>query len=232
MRRASLATSLTSSSPTAATISISRTSLTQLSGSRASARASTGTAFRAARIGKTRLGALIRDADTIVFVLSPSSARSPICAWEVEEAFRLGKRILPVLCRSLEGANPPPQLAALSYVYFYAEPKSRGSGFGSGLAQLVSALNMDLEWLREHTRYLQRATEWDQGSRPAHRLLFGPDITTAKAWAVRRPKNSPEPTALQLDFIKASEIEDIHQKSVDFTIRETRRRNTPWLDQS
>src|SRR5271166_6647160 len=50
---------------------------------------------------KTRLGALIRDADTVVFVLAPSSARSPIGAWEVEEAVRLGKRILPVLCRPL-----------------------------------------------------------------------------------------------------------------------------------
>src|SRR6516225_5589512 len=44
---------------------------------------------------KRRLGNLIREADTVVFVLSPSSARSEICAWEVEEATRLNKRILP-----------------------------------------------------------------------------------------------------------------------------------------
>jgi hypothetical protein len=43
---------------------------------------------------KRRLGNLIRDADTVVFLLSPTSARSEICAWEVEEAARLGKRIL------------------------------------------------------------------------------------------------------------------------------------------
>ena len=49
---------------------------------------------------KQRLGELIRDADTVVFVLSPSSATSVVCAWEVEEAARLGKRIIPVLCRS------------------------------------------------------------------------------------------------------------------------------------
>src|SRR5262245_23774779 len=30
---------------------------------------------------KQRLGGLIRDADTIVFALSPASARSEICAW-------------------------------------------------------------------------------------------------------------------------------------------------------
>ena len=59
---------------------------------------------------KRRLGNLISEADTVVFVLSPSSAHSPICDWEVEEAARLNKRILPVNCRPLEGASPPPRL--------------------------------------------------------------------------------------------------------------------------
>jgi hypothetical protein len=75
--------------------------------------------------------------------------------------------------------NPPPQLAALNYIFFYAEPRSPGSGFGTGLVQLASALNTDLDWLREHTRYLQRATEWDGGGRRANRLLSGADIATA-----------------------------------------------------
>jgi hypothetical protein len=138
-------------------------------------------------------------------VLSPSSAGSKVCAWEVAEAVRLGKRILPVLCRPLERENPPPQLAELNYIFFYAEPKSPGAGWGRGLAMLASALNTDLDWLREHTRYLQRATEWEAGGKPANCLLSGLDIATAKAWAARRPKNAPEPTPLQLDFIKASE---------------------------
>src|SRR5262249_21316066 len=33
------------------------------------------------------------------------------------------------------------------------------------------------------------------------------DIAEAKAWVARRPKNAPEPTALHLDFIRASEAE-------------------------
>src|SRR5262247_774169 len=90
---------------------------------------------------KRRLGDLIRDADTVVFVLSPTSATSDICRWEVEEAVRLGKRILPVLCRPLDGASPPPQLLNLNYIYFYDEPKSPGSGFGTGMVRLVNALN-------------------------------------------------------------------------------------------
>jgi TIR domain/Sel1 repeat len=156
---------------------------------------------------KRRLGNLISEADTVVFVLSPTSARSEICAWEVEEAARLGKRILPVNCRPLEGASPPPRLRDLNYIFFYEDPKVSDSGFGTGLASLIAALNTDFDWLREHTRYLQRATEWDRGGRPANRLLSGDDIAEAKAWAARRPKSAPEPTALHLDFIRASEEE-------------------------
>ena len=103
--------------------------------------------------------------------------------------------------------SPPPGLRDLNYIFFYKEPKVPGSGFGTGLANLVAALKTDFDWLREHTRYLQRATEWDRGGRPANRLLSGDDIAEAKAWAARRPKNAPEPTALHLDFIRASEEE-------------------------
>src|SRR5215467_9809996 len=73
---------------------------------------------------KRRLGNLISEADTVVFVLSPSSARSEICAWEVEEAARLNKRILPVNCRPLEGVSPPPRLRDLNYIFFHSDPKA------------------------------------------------------------------------------------------------------------
>lgn len=157
---------------------------------------------------KSRLGNLIRSADTVVFVLSPSSARSDICAWEVDEALRLRKRIVPVLCRPLGNVAAPASIAALNYIFFYDEPRSPGSGFGSGLARLVAALGTDLEWLREHTRYLERAMEWEAGGRAANRLLAGPDVATARVWLTHRPKNAPEPTGLHLDFIRASEVEN------------------------
>src|SRR5262249_49679298 len=65
---------------------------------------------------KRRLGNLISEADTVVFVLTSTSAGSPICRWEVEEAERLGKRILPANSRPLEGASPPPQLQERNYI--------------------------------------------------------------------------------------------------------------------
>jgi len=158
---------------------------------------------------RNRLGNLIREADTVVFVLSPSSTASDICSWEVEEATRFQKRIIPVVCRPLDGTRAPPKLEDLNYIFFYPEQKSPGSGFGAGTARLVEALRSDLDWLREHTRLLLRATEWDTGGKAESRLLSGSDIVAAKAWAARRPKGAPEPTALHLAFIRASEeVED------------------------
>ena len=164
---------------------------------------------------KKRLGVLIRDADTIVFVLSPASARSPVCAWEATEAVSRGKRIVPILCRPLDGATPPPELAALQYTYFYDDPRFPGSGFGTGLNSLRLALNTDLGWLHEHTRYLRLAEEWEEVGKPSdRRLLSAADIALANEWIANRPAKAPPPTVLQLDFVKASEEEDARRRDV------------------
>src|SRR5262247_3838741 len=60
---------------------------------------------------RPELIALIREACTIVFVLSPESLAPPNCAWEVEQAAALKKRILPVLCKPLGDAQNPDTLA-------------------------------------------------------------------------------------------------------------------------
>ncbi|CAN0419300.1 unnamed protein product, partial [Phaeothamnion confervicola] len=45
---------------------------------------------------RERLSDLILEADTVIFVLSHEAARSEVCAWEVAEADRRSKRLLPV----------------------------------------------------------------------------------------------------------------------------------------
>jgi hypothetical protein len=79
----------------------------------------------------------------------------------------------------------------------------------------VSALDTDLDWLREHTRLLQRASEWDSAGRTESRLLFGDSIAEAKAWAARRPKDAPEPTALHYDFVRASEQAEARRQDAE-----------------
>src|SRR5262245_43977695 len=99
-----------------------------------------------------RLGQLILESNIVVFVLSPDSAASDVCAWEVERAVERGKPIVPVLCYPLDGKQPHRHLRDLNYIHFYEEPSVPGSGFGTGQVRLIEALSVDVAWLREHTR--------------------------------------------------------------------------------
>jgi TIR domain len=72
---------------------------------------------------KKRLGNLILTADTVVFVMSPASAVSEICQWEVAETDRLGKRLIPIICAPLGETKPPERLQGVNYIYFGAVPE-------------------------------------------------------------------------------------------------------------
>ncbi|MGD9980595.1 MAG: SH3 domain-containing protein [Hyphomonadaceae bacterium] len=90
-------------------------------------------------IGPDR-GDLIHEADAVVVVLTPSSAHTDACAWDVAEAQRLGKRVIAVLPAPLAGASPPPASADVDYIYFYSDPAVPHSGFFDGQKRLLAAL--------------------------------------------------------------------------------------------
>src|SRR6516164_5979290 len=153
---------------------------------------------------KAQLRRMIVEADSIVFVLSPRSAASKLCEWEVEEADQLNKRLIPIVCASLDGVSVPPRLANLNYIYFYADTKVSGSGFGYGLARLVAALNTDLEWIRDHTRLGAVAERWQTRKKDVALLLRGDELEDAERWLARKPPNAPEPTELLRAFLAES----------------------------
>lgn len=126
----------------------------------------------AAEAWKDRLGDLLLRCDSVVFVLSEHSVASSVCGWEVDEAIRLSKRVIPVVPTRLT-VSPPEPLAALNYIHFYPEEKVPGSGFYDGVLKLERALQVDLVWLREATNLLEAATAWNQSGRHDDRLLRG-----------------------------------------------------------
>jgi TIR domain-containing protein/WD40 domain-containing protein len=159
----------------------------------------------AAEDWEARLGALILGADTVVFILSPAAVRSERCAWEVERAAELGKRLIPVQGVPVPEADVPERLRRLNYIFFDGRSVTRP------LVELAEALRQDVEWIREHTRLSEIAARWqtrerERGTGSADDLLLRDDeLADAKAWVARRKENAPEITALLTSFLTASE---------------------------
>ena len=158
----------------------------------------------AAEEWEVRLGALIQSADTVVFILSPAAVRSERCAWEVERALALGKRLVPVQGKPVPGADVPERLRRLNYIFF-----TEGQSFAKPLTELATALRQDIEWIRVHTRLTEAAARWHTKIRMSgganDLLLRGDGLTEATLWAARRKANAPEITALLQSFLDASE---------------------------
>ena len=74
---------------------------------------------------EARLGGLITQSDTVVFVVSPEAVKSERCTWEVDRALELSKKLLPVIFKSLgkERAQQPP----IPLVGFVSGLSSNGS---------------------------------------------------------------------------------------------------------
>ena len=148
---------------------------------------------------EARLGGLIEQSDTVVFVVSPEAVKSPQCTWEVDRTIELSKRLLPVIFKWVPDDHIPEKLRRLEYVRFDTEAKF------ARLFQLAEALRVDLHWIRKHTRYGELARRWDGRGRPESLLLRGEQIDLANRWIATRRAAAPEITDAQRAFIKASE---------------------------
>ncbi|WP_416897936.1 MAG: toll/interleukin-1 receptor domain-containing protein [Minwuia sp.] len=148
---------------------------------------------------KDRLEQLIAEADTVVFLLSPHSATSEVCAWEVEHATALNKRIAPIVIEETDSGDIPPLLARLNFIFCTERDR-----FEDAVDSLVSALHLDIQWIREHTRLAGLADRWEKAGKPTRLLLRGQDIADAEAWRDSHPKDAPEVTQAQAALISES----------------------------
>lgn len=146
-----------------------------------------------------RLASLIEMADAVVFLLSPDSVSSEICDWEVNEAERLAKRILPVVIRDTAGENVPGRLKRLNYIFIRNVDEEV-----DGFPRLSDALMTDISWVRDHTRIGELAAEWERNRCPPERLLRGSALTAAELWVSRPNSTGQSPTSLHVSFITES----------------------------
>lgn len=145
----------------------------------------------------------IEAADTFLFIISPDSVRSKICHDEIEHAVANNKRFLPILYRDLveesDKAAMHEAISSHNWIFF-----READGFDNAFEKLTNALDTDLSHVREHTRLLVRAIEWDQQNRNSSLLLNGTEIQKAEVWLTEGISKKPEPTDLHTQFILAS----------------------------
>jgi WD40 repeat protein len=156
---------------------------------------------------RVRLEELILAADAVVFIISPDSIASEHCAWEVARTLELKKNIIPLYWRE---AALPEGLSELNHVSFEAYGRSYipdEALFEAAIIQLETALNIrEIIWVREHTKWVARAVEWDRAEppRPESKLLPTGDIAAIEAWAPLKTASAPEIPPVLRDYLRAS----------------------------
>jgi WD40 repeat protein len=144
----------------------------------------------------------IENSDNMLFIITPSSVKSPYCADEVEYAMKLNKRIVTVLHRSIDTADLHPGLAMLQWIDFNQHNQDFHANFG----ELVRTLDSDREHVRSHTKWSQRSLEWQTNNRSGDVLLRGSEFVVAASWLHDAEKYNKQPPAtdLQKAFIATS----------------------------
>ena len=142
----------------------------------------------------------IEDADTFVFVLSPESVASEVCARELAHAAEHNKRIVPITCRGVDPRTVPGPAARHQWISFESDGR-----FDAAFDDLVKALETNPDWVASHTHWLRRALDWEKSQRDGSLLLRGSDLASAEEWLAGQGADTrPEPTALQNEYVHAS----------------------------
>jgi WD40 repeat protein len=143
----------------------------------------------------------IEGADAFLFLLSPGSIASKVCGEELEWAMKNNKKLIPVVIMPLEsGAAMDKRLRVPNWIYMRPADDHE-----TAYRNLLEAINTDLEWVRQHTRILQRALEWDSKKRNSSYLIQGSDIEDSERWLAESAMATTHSVSpLQVEFIHAS----------------------------
>ena len=78
--------------------------------------------------------------------------------------------------------------------------------FEANFELLIDALDTDLAYIREHTRLLTRAIEWNDNNRRPSNVLRNEELTKAEGWLSISQSMQPPATELHIDYITFSRV--------------------------
>jgi WD40 repeat protein len=147
----------------------------------------------------------IENSDNFLFIISPKSVNSPYCADEVEYAQKLNKRFVTILYRRVEVGKLHPALAKVQWIDF----NQHQGDFYANFSELVRTLDTDRDHVQSHTKWSQRALEWQEKEKNKDLLLRGSELNVAESWLNESEAENKQPPAtdLQKEFIAKSQEE-------------------------
>lgn len=146
----------------------------------------------------------IEEADNFIFIVSPDSIRSEVCASELAHAIKNGKRIIPVVAREIDFKEAPSTLTHLNFTFF-SRPQDV---FDEAFDKLLTAICTDYDWVKAHASLQVKALEWERNQKEKSFLLRGNELADAEAQARVNFGKAPSPTALQKEYISTSRLEE------------------------
>jgi WD40 repeat protein len=145
----------------------------------------------------------IANSNAFVYVISPDSVKSEVCGEELVYAVENKKRFVPLLYREIVEAEERAKVhpAVNSHNWIFARETD---SFDEMIGKLASALDTDLDHVREHTRLLMRARQWEDKQRSSGFVLSGGELDEAESWLSQAINKNPEPTELHSQYIYSS----------------------------
>lgn len=146
----------------------------------------------------------LEGADAFIAILSPDYLDSTYCVdLELGNAIKMNKKIIPIVLKKFDDYPIPQGIGHINWIYFTPHAGQENT-FDESFQKVIDTLEIDLEYNREHKRYLLRALEWDNGDRSGSFLLTGDEIATAESWLMEGASKDPAPTELHTEYIQAS----------------------------
>ncbi|HEX2994461.1 MAG TPA: toll/interleukin-1 receptor domain-containing protein [Anaerolineales bacterium] len=138
----------------------------------------------------------IEEADAFIFLISPDSSASKVCAQEIDCAVKNSKRIIPIVVRDVRGDEAPKQLSHLNWIFFREQ-----DDFDAAIQKLLTAIHTDYEWVQNHRRLQVKALEWERNHKESGFLLRGKDLLDAETNLAVNTSKEPHPTDLQREYV-------------------------------
>lgn len=145
----------------------------------------------------------IERSSVFLFLLSPRAVASPHCAGEVEYAAGLSRKFVTALASPVDVSTLHPELARVQWVDL-----SDPARFERGLEELHRAVTLDLDHAREHAKWGQEASDWEESGKDDDYLLNATAYGKAADWLKRADDQhkQPPPTALQREYLQKSQV--------------------------